>query len=86
MNRMRCKTAEGDPWTTVRVRTLRERIGVAPFDPATVGPETISVDETARRLAICVGSVLKLIRDGQLPATQLMPSAPSSPWRRRRSG
>jgi hypothetical protein len=34
------------------------------------------VDETARRLRICVGSVLRLIRHGILPATQLMPSAP----------
>ena len=38
--------------------------------------ETISVDATARRLGICVGSVHRLIRQGVLPATQLMPSAP----------
>jgi DNA invertase Pin-like site-specific DNA recombinase len=76
MNRMRCKSSDGESWTTVRVRTLRERLGVPPFDPATAGPETISVDETARRLQICVGSVLRLIRTGVLPATQLMPCAP----------
>lgn len=34
------------------------------------------MDETAHRLEICVGSVLRLIHDGVLPATQLMPSAP----------
>ena len=38
--------------------------------------ETISVDETASRLKICVGSVIRLIRAAVLPATQLMPSAP----------
>src|SRR5688572_7057116 len=38
--------------------------------------ETISVDETAHRLKISVGSVQRLIRQGILPATQLMPSAP----------
>jgi len=38
--------------------------------------KTISVDETAHRLKICVGSVLRLIREGVLPAKQLMPSAP----------
>jgi hypothetical protein len=37
---------------------------------------TISVDETARRLKICVGSVLRLIKAGILPAQQLMPCAP----------
>jgi excisionase family DNA binding protein len=40
--------------------------------------ETISADEAATRLGICVGSVHKLIREGVLPATQLMHSAP---WR-----
>jgi hypothetical protein len=76
MNRMRCKTGNGESWTTVRVRALRERLGIGGFDPTTVQPKTITVDETARRLKICVGSVLRLIRAGILPATQLMPSAP----------
>jgi hypothetical protein len=78
MNRMRCKPADGKSWTTVRVRELRERLGIAPFDPTTTKAETITVHETVRRLKICVGSVDRLIRDGVLPATQLMPSAP---WR-----
>ena len=76
MNRMRCKATDGDSWTAVRVRELRERLGIAPFDPSLPREEMISVDETARRLGICVGSVHRLIRDGALPATQLMPSAP----------
>jgi hypothetical protein len=76
MNRMRCKPSDGKAWTTVRVRELRERLGIAPFDPDAERTEMISVDKTAARLGICVGSVLKLIRKGVLPATQLMPSAP----------
>jgi DNA invertase Pin-like site-specific DNA recombinase len=76
MNRMRCKTTDGDSWTAVRVRELRERLGIAPFDSSMPRVETISVDETARRLGICVGSVHRLIREGALPAKQLMPSAP----------
>lgn len=76
MNRMRCKATDGDSWTAVRVRELRERLGIGPFDPSRPREETISVDETARRLGICVGSVHRLIREGALPATQLMPSAP----------
>ena len=76
MNRMRCKTADGQSWTAVRVRELRERLGVAAFDPNLPREETISVDETARRLGVCVGSVHRLIREAALPATQLMPSAP----------
>jgi hypothetical protein len=76
MNRMRCRSSDGKSWTAIRMRTLRERLGVPPFDPATAGPETITVDETARRLQICVSSVLRLIRTGALPATQAMPYAP----------
>jgi hypothetical protein len=76
MNRMRCRSTDGKSWTTVRVRELRERLGIAEFDPALASRETISVDETARRLNICVGSVHRLIREGILPAEQAMYSAP----------
>jgi hypothetical protein len=76
MNRMRCKTVDGKSWTMVRVREWRERLGIAAFDPQNNRTETISVDETARRLKICMGSVRRLIKEGILPARQVMKSAP----------
>ena len=76
MNRMRCKTSDGLTWTAVRVRELRERLKIPVYDPNLPREESISVDETAKRLGICVGSVHRLIRARVLPATQLMPSAP----------
>ena len=76
MNRMRCRSPDGQSWTMVRVKALRERLGIAPFDPTVARAETISVDATAQRLGICVGSVHRLIRQGVLPAQQIMPSAP----------
>ena len=76
MNRMRCRTEDGGTWTMVRVREFRERLGITAFDPATSGPETISAQETAHRLGLCITSVHQLIREGTLPARQLMPSAP----------
>ncbi len=76
LNRMRCKPPDGKAWTTVRVRELRERLGIDAYDPALPRSETISADAAATRLGICVGSVHKLIRKGLLPATQLMTSAP----------
>jgi excisionase family DNA binding protein len=76
MNRMRCKPSNGGSWTTLRVRELRERLKIAPFDLEAPGATTISVDEAARRLKISVRSVYRLIREGALPAKQLMPSAP----------
>jgi hypothetical protein len=76
LNRMRCPGPSGTSWTTVRVRELREKLGIPPFDPAILRPETITVDAAAKRLGICVGSVHRLIRAGILPGTQVMPSAP----------
>jgi hypothetical protein len=76
MNRMRCRTEDGETWTTVRVAELRQRLGVPVFDPTAARPQTLSVDATAHRLGVCVGSVHKLIQSGALPATQLMPDAP----------
>jgi DNA invertase Pin-like site-specific DNA recombinase len=76
MNRMRCRGERGAPWTTVRVRDLRDRLGIAAFTPDGSRPTTISAADAAHRLSICVGSVHRLIRAGALPAVQAMPSAP----------
>ena len=76
LNRMRCRTEDGGTWTVVRVRQLRERLEIPEFQPAPDRPATISADEAALRLSICVGSIHRLIREGVLPATQLLPSAP----------
>ena len=73
---MALASEDGKTWTVVRVRELRERPGVAEFDPNAEREETLSVDKAAHRLGICVGSVHKLIKQGTLPARQLMPSAP----------
>jgi hypothetical protein len=76
LNRMRCRSEDGASWTTLRVRALRDRLGIEAFDPTVERPEMISANEVARRLSICIGSVHRLIREGVLPASQLMPSAP----------
>ena len=77
LNRMRCKTGDGETWTTVRVREMRERLGIPEYEPSKTGGETISLMKAAERLGICVGSAKKLALRGILPATQIMPG---SPW------
>ena len=74
---MRCKTSDGETWTTVRVREMRERLGIAEYDPAKVDGEMISLMKAAERLGICTGSAKSLALQGILPATQIMPG---SPW------
>lgn len=76
LNRMRCRTEDGETWTTVRVAALRHRLAIPPYDPDAEIPKTISVDAVAKRLGVCIASVHKLIRSGALPATQIMYSAP----------
>lgn len=76
LNRMRCRTEDGETWTTVRVAALRDKLAIPAYDPDAETPKTISVDAAAKRLGVCVTSVHRLIRSGILPATQIMYSAP----------
>jgi hypothetical protein len=39
---MRCKTSNGETWTTVRVREMRERLGIAEYDPAKADGQMIA--------------------------------------------
>jgi len=73
---MRCKPPEGRTWTELRVRTLRETLEIPPYDPIENPRTTLSADEASRRMAICVGSVIRLIREGVLPAKQVLFGAP----------
>jgi len=75
LNRMRCKTGDGESWTTVRVKEMRERLGLAEYDPCRSGAASISLAKAAERLGICVGSAKSLVLKGMLPATQLVPGS-----------
>jgi DNA invertase Pin-like site-specific DNA recombinase len=77
LNRMRCKSGDGETWTTIRVREMRERLGIAEYDPAKADGQMISLMKAAERLGICVGSAKSLVLRGILPATQILPG---SPW------
>ena len=77
LNRMRCRTGDGETWTTVRVKEMRERLGLPDYNPKRQDGATISLMKAAERLGICVGSAMSLVRRGILPATQIVPG---SPW------
>ena len=75
LNRMRCKTGDGETWTTVRVREMRERLGLAEYNSQQSGPRMVSLAKAAEHLGICVGSAKSLALKGILPATQAMKGA-----------
>ena len=73
LNRMRCKTGNGETWTIVRVRETRERLSIPEGGHADDG--MISLAKAAERLHICIGSAKRLVDWRILPETQLMPGA-----------
>ncbi|WOS67206.1 recombinase family protein [Sinorhizobium fredii] len=75
LNRMLCKTGDGESWTTVRVREMRERLGIPEYDAANVDVPMISLTKAAETLGICVGSAKSLAKKGILPATQILPGS-----------
>ena len=72
---MRCKTGDGETWTTVRVREMRERLGLPEYDPASSNGKMISLAKAAAHFGICVGSAKSLVLKGILPATQAIKGA-----------
>lgn len=72
----RGRREKGAAWSDKRVRDLRGALGLPDFDDSVPRPPTISRDEAAHRLGICVGSVRLLIDQGVLPAEQVAPFAP----------
>ena len=75
LNRMRCKTGDGETWTTVRVREMRERLGLPEYDSEKSNGTMINLGKAAQRLGICIGSDKTLALKGVLPAIQHMPGA-----------
>lgn len=76
LNRMRCKGSDGETWTAVRVRDMRERLRLPDHAYAMTASTTLSLMQAAQRLGICVGSAKRLVLNGELPATQILPGAP----------
>jgi DNA invertase Pin-like site-specific DNA recombinase len=75
LNRMLCRTSDGETWTTVRVREMRERLGLPEYDATKCDGKTISLAKAAEHFGICIGSAKTLALKGVLPASQIMKGA-----------
>ena len=77
LNRLRLRTGVGNTWNELRVRGVRQRLGLPAHDPAMNPPATLTLEQAAECLGVSPGVVRKLIKRKLLPATQ---AAPSAPW------
>lgn len=75
LNRLKLKTGAGNNWTRDRVRSLRNKNGIAAFN--SVGTkEFITLKDAAEQLGVCAQSVKGLITEQVINAHQIVSCAP----------
>ena len=77
LNRLGKKTGRGNTWTQVRVRSFRNGHGIAVHRPGEMAERgELTLKETAERLGVSTMTVLRLIGDGTIGASQVCKGAP----------
>jgi hypothetical protein len=77
LNRLGLRTGRGNVWTAGRVRTARQTHAIPEYSVRSRAERTwVTAEEAAAELGLSVGSIRRLIRDGVLPARQIIAYAP----------
>ena len=77
LNRLGKKTGRGNSWTEVRVRSFRNSHGIAVYRSGEVAERgELTLTDAAERLGVSRMTVLRLIADGIICATQVCKGAP----------
>jgi excisionase family DNA binding protein len=76
LNRMGMPTGQGKTWTAHRVSSLRRVRGIHAYRSAEKNGEWLTLSEAATRLGVTHHRIRRLIKDGILPAEQVVPGAP----------
>jgi excisionase family DNA binding protein len=76
LNRMGMKTGYGKTWTAKRVGSLRKLYGIDAYRSADKTSEWLTMSEAAAILGVTNHRIRRLIKDGILPAEQVVPRAP----------
>ena len=76
LNRMGLRTGQGKSWTAHRVSSLRRVHGIHAYRSAGKGGEWLTMSEAAARLGVTHHRIRHLIKEGILPAEQVVPGAP----------
>lgn len=75
LNRSGYKTGRGNTWNRMRVEDTRQRYKLPCFVPGST-PTTLTVRAAAQQLGVSASFVTRLIKDGILPARQVVSGAP----------
>ena len=69
-------TGQGKTWTAHRVSSLRRVHGIHAYRSAEKNGEWLTMSEAATELGVTNHRIRRLIKDGILPAEQVVPGAP----------
>src|SRR5712691_8389360 len=76
LNRMGMPTDQGKTWTAHRVSSVRRVNGIHAYRSAEKTSEWVTMSEAATMLDVTHHRIRRLIKDGILPAEQVVPGAP----------
>jgi excisionase family DNA binding protein len=76
LNRMGLPTGQGKTWTAHRVSSLRRVRGIHAYRSAEKNGEWLTMSEAAKTLGVSAHQVRRLIKEGVLPAQQVVFDAP----------
>jgi len=76
LNRMGMPTGQGKTWTARRVSSLRRVRDIHAYRPAAKDGEWLTMSQAAAKLGVTNHHIRRLIKDGLLPAEQVVPCAP----------
>ncbi len=76
LNRMSLPTGQGKTWTAHRVSSLRRVRGILAYKSADKNGEWLTMSEAAAKLGVSNHQIRRLIKEGVLPAEQVVFDAP----------
>lgn len=76
LNRMGMPTGQGKTWTAHRVSSVRRVNGIHAYRSAEKNGEWLTMSEAAATLGVTHYRIRRLIKNGTLPAEQVVPDAP----------
>jgi len=76
LNRMRIPTGQGKTWTAHRVASTRKVHDIHAYRSAEKDGQWLTMSEAAAQLGVNNHRIRRLIKEGLLPAEQVVPRAP----------